>query len=138
MCIRDRGINDELKKADIQIPSVTKGDLNLNYLLQICNNDKEKVVGILHQLAEQLGHDLPVLNQALENKDMDKLRSICHHLKSTLSPLDEDNEAPVALQSFNHIIHKESDWQIIIPEGEKLSAKLEKTILLLNNPIVNS
>jgi signal transduction histidine kinase/CheY-like chemotaxis protein len=124
------------KNNQVANPAVSpkeKGSLQLNYLSEICNNNDEKINGILKQLAEQLKTDLKDLQKANEQQDLQGLRTVCHHLKSTLSPLDEENDAPAQLVLFNNVIHRESGWETISPEGKKLEISLMKTIEQLDN-----
>jgi signal transduction histidine kinase/FixJ family two-component response regulator len=98
----------------------------LSYLYDICNGNEKKMKKILEEMIRQLPEDFAKLDKALKENDSSALKSICHHLRSTLSPLDEDNEANAALSAFSTSTKAATGWQAIANEAEKLKSHLLK------------
>lgn len=112
--------------------SVKNEELKLDYLYQICNNDLERINVILKHLQDQLKTDVIVLEAELISNNLAGIKRICHYLKSTLSPIDEENEAPESLRKFNEYIIRENTFEEILNEGQKLISVIRKTINKLN------
>ena len=99
----------------------------LSYLYSLCNGNEKKMKMILEELLQQLPADVGQLDKALKDNNIAELKAVCHHMRSTLSPLDEDGEAHTALSAFSTVIKAETGWQAITTEAEKLKSQLQKT-----------
>ncbi len=84
-------------------------DTDFTFLNKLCNGNEAAVKMVLAELDKQLPADIRSLENALSLNDRSALRSIVHHLKSTLSPLGPESLAAEVLAEFSAKLHDNED-----------------------------
>lgn len=84
-------------------------DTDFTFLNKLCNGNEAAVKMVLAELDKQLPADIRSLENALSLYDRSALRSIVHHLKSTLSPLGPESLAAEVLAEFSAKLHDNED-----------------------------
>ncbi|HEX4877147.1 MAG TPA: response regulator [Chitinophagaceae bacterium] len=121
------GLKENESNPQISGEGIDWKKAGLSYLSSICNGDSKKIKTILGELDQQLPQDIRQLEKAITDRDRSGLKTICHHLRSTLSPLDEDSEAMKAFLSFSAAARsaEQPDWQALSIQFNALSETLE-------------
>jgi signal transduction histidine kinase/CheY-like chemotaxis protein len=102
--------------------------LNMAFLKSICNNDEKKIKMILNELKGQLPGEIQVFKESLSKMDIKELRKICHHLRSTLSPLNATAPALVALSKMHKMADNGAAEAELSPTGNILINELEAVV----------
>jgi signal transduction histidine kinase/DNA-binding response OmpR family regulator len=115
-----------LKKPALVLQTDTSTDnwLNLVYLNSICGNDQQKIVLILKEFEKQLQSDIGVLEKSRSTKDKIEIKRICHHLRSTLSPLKASAPPVLKLGELSELLSINKGGPLLIEAkmGELISA----------------
>jgi signal transduction histidine kinase/CheY-like chemotaxis protein len=117
-----------LKKPALVLQTDTSADnwLNIAYLNSICGNDQQKIVWILKEFAKQLQSDIGELEKSRSTKDEIEIKRICHHLRSTLSPLKATAPPVLQLGELSELLTTNKS------EPSLTEAKMEELIAALN------
>jgi len=119
--------------------SVQTSKINLNYLHQLSGNDAEFERELLEQFLIQTPDELNKLEQAIEQKDFDRVKKVAHTMKSTVGYIGLTDELYPYLQNLEENAHSEiidkmsADFQYI---NSKLSEALGSVKQLLGKDLV--
>ena len=117
----------------------TSSTINLTYLYSLCQNNNDVVKQILTQLLTQLPVEIAALKNAIDKQNITELKKIVHNFKSTLSPLNYDNDAALAMEEFgNTIANNAFTWQQINTQSVYLINKLQLCNAAINDFINNN
>jgi signal transduction histidine kinase/CheY-like chemotaxis protein len=104
------------KKTNSSAGSFAQIDwLNMKYLNSICGNDEKRILTILKELKRQLPIEIDKLQKSMVEFEPDKLKTICHHLQSTLSPFLPTAASVFTLRRLVDLLNKE------LPESQIVS-----------------
>lgn len=105
---------------------------NLSYLNNICRNDQTKVRQILMECRKMLPSEKEALQKKLEENDPAGISKICHHLKSTLSPLSAFAGAVICLNKLSHAVKETSSGKLYLDLGYQLIDELDNVMAQLD------
>jgi len=94
--------------------------LDTRYLHAVCNNDPDRLAALLTALRQELPEAVKALQQVIQTRDVQHLRSVLHHLRSTLSCLRNSSPPVTALEQLNTLLR-----------GQDTSERVWKTVLHL-------
>ncbi|MFN8248524.1 MAG: ATP-binding protein [Ferruginibacter sp.] len=97
-------------------------DTDFTFLYDLCNGNGPAVKMVLAELDKQLPVDIRSLENALSLHDRSALKSIVHHLKSTLSPLGPERIATGVLAEFSAKLQNSDDPSLELSGSRLLSA----------------
>ncbi len=119
-------------------PANQKNDwVNLDYLKSICGNNPEKIKLILNELKRQIPQDKEVLKKSISDNDIIGIKRICHHLKSTLSPLLPSSPPMMKLAELSKILNGKASAIEIGDKGKQLASALSNAEDELSQVITN-
>ncbi len=70
--------------------TISKDEIGLTYLRNICNGNEQQVAEILEQMCVQIETEINQFSHAIRDKDIAAIRKYIHNFKSTLMPIDAD------------------------------------------------
>ena len=105
---------------------------HIEYLKNICNNDVEKILEVLKQLALQIPEEIGLLENFIAHKNIDGLKKLMHNFKSTLSALDADAPAVIALDEFNYLLQQDHENAFNQNNVSTLLHPLNKCVVAIN------
>lgn len=124
------------KNTKSSIGSVEQIDwLNMKYLSSICGNDEKRILTILKELKRQLPIETDKLQKSMIEFEPDKLKTICHHLQSTLSAFSPTSASVFTLRNLVDLLNKEVPESQIVSEVRQLIKSLATVEKRLNNII---
>jgi|GEM_PF-685063 len=97
--------------------------LNMDFLNSICGNDHYRIQRILTELRKQLPQEINMLQKNLPAFKASELKQICHHLKSTLSPLSATAKPVNILRELSVLVNNEKPETLL---REKVSQLLKE------------
>jgi HJR/Mrr/RecB family endonuclease len=83
---------------------------------------------ILNELKGQLPGEIQIFKESLSKMDIKELRKICHHLRSTLSPLNATAPALVTLSKVHKMADSGALEAELSPTGNILINELEAVV----------
>jgi signal transduction histidine kinase/CheY-like chemotaxis protein len=107
--------------------------LNMNYLNSICGNDEHRIMRILTELQKQLSLEVITLQKSLNGITTSEIKQICHHLKSTLSPLSVSAKPVIILEKLSGFVNHEKFEIQVKEQVNQLIEELEKIIIELDD-----
>jgi CheY-like chemotaxis protein len=109
--------------------------INLTYLKDVFNSDKQFIINVLELFKTQYPKDLLLLKQAIENKDVVKIKASAHHLKSTFTSVNAAFPFLSILEWLEELNTGITDWESIAGMALPLF-EAEKTALLETNEVL--
>lgn len=129
----------EKSEAPVTISKKPKKDyryVDVEYLNNIFPGNDEFIKEIMYRFSEQYPKELKQLKQHTENTNRDGVKSMAHHLKTTVSALSIDTPLRIHLEKIEDFA-KEADWSGIQREVNALVQK-EEIVLEEINEIITS
>lgn len=111
--------------------------LDTRYLQAVCNNDPDRLAELLTALSKQLPEAVQSLQQVIRARDVQLLRSVLHHLRSTLSCLRNSSPPVKQLEELNALIRGQENSERVWKTTLHLVALLLKTADNLNQQTAN-
>ena len=94
--------------------TVSKSYIGYTYISEVCNNQPEQINTILNTLIINIPKEIAAVNKIIAEKDYVELKRKIHHLKSTLSALDNDSDINVLLlQIDEHLTNSEQPTLLV-------------------------
>jgi signal transduction histidine kinase/CheY-like chemotaxis protein len=106
--------------------------LNINYLNSICGNDQNRIRRILTELQKQLSLEIITLQKSYNGSEASEIKHICHHLKSTLSPLSVSAKPVIILGELSSFVNDEKPEILLREKVSQLIKELDKVVVELD------
>jgi len=100
--------------------------VHLNNMKRLFGNDPAVIRELMEHFSKNYPEEIKELNSAFKNKQLEKVYSIAHNLKTTVGALNSDSELLPPLIAIEAYKFKEADWDQIWTE-----------LLLLNNSLAD-
>lgn len=115
------------------LPPANTVTFNLDFLHKICNGNKQSMDMILDTMTAALPGEKELFEKALAQKDDEALRTITHHLKSTLSPLGADAAIAQSLAAVTRLLFACNDWPVLEQASLQFLSHLDNSIERIKN-----
>ncbi len=120
------------------LPADGNSWLNMSYLNSICGNDPRRIRLILTELHKQLPLEITALNKAVDTRVLHEIKRVCHHLKSTLSPLAPSSMPVITLTELNNLLNSNGPENLFVTKSKQLAEQLTETIKVLDTILPGS
>ena len=115
-------ITQEVMRKDLQ------KEVKEKFLLELAGGDSSIAKLILKQIKTEIPHTIKKLKQFKSSNYIAELKSICHHMVSTFSPMGSETPVMKKIQQLQHAEVYEGRYRDEVGELEKLLHKLETSI----------
>ena len=106
---------------------------DFSFLEKMCNGNKVSMGVIIDTMKQELPKEGKLFEEALLQKDYATLKTITHHLKSTISPLGPDSEIARALNAVDNLFYLEKDSPVLDKTGKHFLIVLKTYLELIKN-----
>jgi signal transduction histidine kinase/DNA-binding response OmpR family regulator len=110
--------------------------IDIDYLNNVFPDNNEFIKEIMYRFSEQYPKELKQLKYYADNMNPEGVKSLSHHLKTTVSALSIDTALRIHLEKIEDFV-KDSDWAKIQEEVNTLVQK-EKAVMLEVNTVITA
>ena len=103
--------------------------IDLQNMKKMFGNDNRIIADLLQLFSTEYSEELKQLSNACESRELDKVYTIAHNLKTTVSSLKANSSLLVPLIAIEKYRNTEPEWEVIKAQIDVLTA-LRETVLL--------
>ena len=111
--------------------------VDLENMQKLFGNDKQIIADLMQLFSTQYADELKQLSEAFETRNRDKIYTVAHNLKTTVSSLKANSGLLTPLLEIEKFKSIEPDWIAIDAQIQLLNDSKE-TVLLEINTLLNT